>query len=83
MPTIELSEQQVLDLVMQLPPARKLEALLALAKERSTGANERMTRTENEFRRLATERNKDWDQMSEGERESFIDDLIHEDRKCT
>ncbi len=83
MPTIELSEQQVLELVKQLPPNRKLEALLSLAKDRASGVQERMTKTEGEFRRLAMERNKDWVRMSEAERESFIDELVHEDRKCT
>lgn len=83
MPTVELSEQQVLDLVKQLPPDRKLQALLALAKERTSGVPARMVRSEGELRRLATERNKDWGRMSDAERETFIDDLVHEDRKCT
>jgi hypothetical protein len=30
--------------------------------------------------RLCAERGRDWDRMSEDEREAFVDDLIHEDR---
>jgi hypothetical protein len=83
MPTVELSEQQVLDLVKQLPPKRKLEALVALAGDRTNSASQRLARAEEELRRLAAEHKKDWDQMTEDERETFVNDLVHEDRKCT
>jgi hypothetical protein len=41
-----------------------------------------MEYAEGQLRRLCAERGLDWDAMNEEERETFIDDLIHEDRKC-
>jgi hypothetical protein len=38
---------------------------------------------ETQIRKVARERGKDWDAMSEEEREIFINDLIHEDRDIT
>lgn len=34
------------------------------------------------MRRLCAERGLNWDAMTEEERESFVDDLIHEYRTC-
>ena len=82
MPMLELTDQQVVDLVSQLPTKRKRTALVALASEAATRRDERMQLTEAQLRRLCTERGQDWDQLSEDEREVFIDDLVHEDRPC-
>jgi hypothetical protein len=78
MPTVELTDQQVVDLVRQLPADRKREALLALAE----GRDGRLTYAETQLRRLSAQRGLNWDQMSEEQREAFIDDLVHEDRPC-
>jgi hypothetical protein len=83
MPSVELSDQQVVDLVKQLAPARRIEVLLALADQGRPKLEGRMERAENELRRIAAERKLDWDNMSESDRESLVDDLVHEDRKCT
>ena len=82
MPMLELTDQQVVDLVNQLPPIRKQTALLALASEAATRRDERMQFAEAQLRRLCAERGRNWDQMSEDEREVFIDDHVHEDRPC-
>jgi hypothetical protein len=82
MPTLELTDEQVLDLVRQLPPQRQRAALLALAAGATERRAERMEYAETQLRRLCTERGLDWDQMSEDEREAFVDDLLHEDRAC-
>ena len=82
MPMLELTDQQVVDLVSQLPTKRKRTALVALASEAATRRDERMQLTEAQLRRLCAERGQDWDQLSEDEREVFIDDLVHEDRPC-
>ncbi|MFM9963672.1 MAG: hypothetical protein ACKV2Q_20890 [Planctomycetaceae bacterium] len=82
MPMLELSDQQVVDLVKQLPPQRKRSALMALAEETATRRNERMLFVESQIRQACTERGRDWDAMSEDEREAFLDDLVHEDRPC-
>lgn len=81
MPMLELTDAQVLELVKQLPPDRQRAALLALA----AGAEQRAERralAETQLRRLCGERGRDWDKMTADEREEFIDDLMHEDRRC-
>jgi hypothetical protein len=82
MPTLELTDEQVMELVKQLPPERKREALFALAEAARARREERLDYAEAQLRRLCAERGLDWDAMSEDEREAFIDDLVHEDRQC-
>ncbi len=82
MPMLELTDQQVVDLVNQLPPKRKRTALVALASEVSSRRGERLQLAEEQLKRLCSEQGWNWDGMSEDEREVFIDDLIHEDRPC-
>ena len=82
MPTLELTDQQVVELVKQLPPERKRESLLALAADPAARRDERMEYAETQIRRVCSERGRDWDKMSEDEREDFIDELVHEDRAC-
>ena len=82
MPTLELTDQQVVELVMQLPTEQKRTALLALANDAAARRDERMEFAQAQIRRVCAERGLNWDKMSEDERESFIDDLVHEDRPC-
>jgi hypothetical protein len=82
MATLKLTDDQVLDLVKQLPEEKQsavFEYLLTrqwptwveLSKEAQEGA-----------RKAAAERGKNWDSMSEEQREEFINDVVHEDRAC-
>jgi len=82
MVTLTLTDEQVIDLVKQLPPERKLEVLLTLAADTSGRREFRIRKAEEQLRRLAAERGRNWDGMSEDEREAFVDDLVHEDREC-
>jgi hypothetical protein len=82
MPAINLTDDQELDLIMQLPPERKRAALFALAKDADIRREKRFEQSEAQLRRLCSERGLSWDEMGEEEREAFVDDLIHEDRKC-
>jgi Mg/Co/Ni transporter MgtE len=82
MATIELTNEQVVDLVQQLPPERKRDVLLALASDASARREQRMQMAEEQLRRLCAKRGLNWDGMSEDEREALVDDLIHEDRSC-
>ena len=82
MPMVTLTDDQVLDLVKQLPAERKRAALLLLAEEGRAQREARLAYAETQLRKLCTERGMDWDTMKEDEREAFIDDLIHEDRQC-
>lgn len=83
MPTISLTDEQVIDLVKQLSPDQQqvlLRFLLTqqwgewveLSREGAAGA-----------RALAAKHNLSWDSMTEDERLDFIDDVVHEDRVCS
>ncbi len=80
--TVELTTDQVIGLVQQMPPEEKRVVLLALAEQAETSRAERMDYAEAQFRKLCASRGLDWDMMTEAERENFVDDLIHEDREC-
>ena len=82
MPTLELTDEQVVELVKQLPAERRRAALVALAGDTTRGREERMKYAESQLRRCCAERGLDWDKMSEEQREAFVDDLMHEDRPC-
>ena len=77
MATLELSDQQVVGLLKQLPPAQKRAALLTLAEDAARRREERMVYAESQIRHLCEQRGLDRDAMSDEEREAFIDDLMH------
>ena len=77
--TLELTTEQVIDLVQQMPPEEKLTVLKALAKEARAGRAEQMKYAESKVRELCAQRGLDWDAMTEDERLYFIDDIVHED----
>jgi len=78
MSTLELTDEQVISLVRGLPAERKRVALLALAQEAQASREDRLRFGETQLRRAGAERGLDWDRMSEDERESFVDALLHE-----
>ena len=78
MSVLELSDEQVISLVRQLPAERKRTALLALAQDAQGRREERMRLGEAELRRTCAERGLNWDRLSEDEREAFVNDLLHE-----
>ncbi len=82
MPTVELNDEQVIELVKQLPPKCKRAALLALAEDARARREARLDHAEAQLRRVCVEHGLDWDAMSEDEREAFINELVHEDRPC-
>jgi hypothetical protein len=82
MAILELSDQQVVELLKQLPPAQKRMALLTLAEDAAPGREERMAYADTQIRQLCEQRGLNWDAMSDEDREAFIDDLVHEDREC-
>jgi hypothetical protein len=82
MPTLTVSEEQVVELVRQLPGESQYRVLLILASDNRSKREARMKEAETQIRYLCSERGFDWDIMSEDEREEFIVDLVHEDRVC-
>ncbi len=77
MSVLELSDEQVISLVRQLPGERKRTALLALAQEAQARREERLRFGEAQLRRVCAECGRDWDRLSEDEREAFANDLLH------
>lgn len=82
MPAIDLTDQQAVDLLRQLPAEQRLSVLRALGQLAAEGRDQRMAEAEERLRTICRERGLDWTGMSENERETFIDQLVHEDRKC-
>jgi hypothetical protein len=78
MSSVELSDEQVISLVRGLSAERKRAALLALAQDAQAGQEDRLRFGEAQLRRACAERGLDWDRLSEDERESFVDGLLHE-----
>ena len=79
MSLLELTDEQVISLVRQLPSARKRTALLALAQEGQARRGERQRFGEAQLRRLCAERGLDWEHLSEDQREEFVNRLLHEE----
>ena len=78
MATITLTDEQVADLVEQLPPPRRLDILHILAQRARQQRDDRMAYAEEQLRRVSAERGLDWESMPEDERERFVDDLLHD-----
>ncbi|MBR8837042.1 MAG: hypothetical protein DSM106950_24315 [Stigonema ocellatum SAG 48.90 = DSM 106950] len=79
MPLLELTVEQVIELVKQLPSQDQYAVLHAIKASQDAWWLERVARGEQNMRRISAERGLDWDKMSEEEREAFVDSLMHED----
>jgi hypothetical protein len=82
MAVLELTKEQVFDLVRQMPAEQKREVLRLLAGNAPAGRAKRQQFAEDQLRRACLARGLDWDTLNADQREAFIDDLIHEDRSC-
>ena len=79
MPTLALTNEQVMELVRQLPGEQQAE-LFKMLLIQQWGTWEALSSYGSERVRVAAaQRGRNWDNMSEDEREAFIDDLVHED----
>ncbi len=78
MPTIQLSDEQVLELVKQLPFEQKMELLRYLRSVWEEAWLELANHGQERAREVARQRGLDWDAMTEDEREAFIDEIVHE-----
>ena len=75
---LAIDNDQVLALVAQLPSERKVWLLRALASEQWPEWAKLAEYASKRVRATAVARGADWDAMSELERESFIDQIVHE-----
>lgn len=83
MVTLQLTDEQVADLIQQLSPERQ-QAILELVHSRRWAAWEAAApHFEAGARQAAAVRGRDWDTMSEEEREDFVVDVVHEDHRCS
>ena len=78
MAILAIDDDQVLALVAQLPSERKAWLLRALVSDRWPQWAELADYAGKRVRATAAARGADWDAMSELERESFIDQIVHE-----
>lgn len=79
MVAVQLEENQVFDLVRQLAPEKQAELLRTLLTSAWPGWVAGASYGEQRARAAAKKRGRDWDRMSEAERETFVDDVLHED----
>ena len=82
MPTMQFSEQQVFDLVEQLPDGAKSTLFQRLLDVRWPTWSRLSDAAQEGTRRAAAERGMNWDTMNDEARLDFINDLVHENRKC-
>jgi len=82
MSVLELTKEQVFDLVRQMPATEKREVLRVLAENSDTKRAKRQDFAEEQLRRVCVERGLNWDTLNADERENLVDVLIHEDRPC-
>ncbi len=76
--TLRLTTEQVIALVMQLPPPERQKVLKALQPDRNAWWSKTHQVNERNLRSLAAKKGLDWDAMSEDQRSSFVDGLLHE-----
>ena len=78
MVAFQLEDSQVIDLVRQLAPDKQAELLRTLLTSAWPGWAVGASYGEQRARAAAKMRGRDWDRMNEAERETFVDDVLHE-----
>ena len=78
MATLPLTDEQVVQLVKQLPTRTKQQVLKDLTDERDQWWQTTAREGEQAMRQLAAARHLNWDALSETQREAFVDDVLHE-----
>ncbi|AFZ21704.1 hypothetical protein [Allocoleopsis franciscana] len=77
MPKLELTVNQVIDLVKQLPKKDKFAVLHALNQETGTRSEEEQSKQEEQqLRALSAKRGLDWDRLSEDDRDVLANKLL-------
>jgi hypothetical protein len=71
-------EEQLREWVGQLAPEHKHMLLMMLVEDDHLQRSARLEFAVSQLRKLCKQRGLDWDKMAEGERESFLDNLIRE-----
>ena len=79
--TVNLTTEQVIDFIRQMPGEERLAVILALAGESLPRRAERMQYLESNVQDLCVKRGLDWNAMTDEERQDFINNFVHEDRE--
>jgi len=79
MPILNLSNEQVIELIEQLPVGQQVEVFRFLLLQQWEKWESLSHYGADKARLVAQERGFDWDAMTEEEREALIDDVVHED----
>ena len=82
MPTLTVTQEQVLELVNQLPQEGQAQVLAKLLAKRGSFREDLARQMNDRLRILATGRGRNFDEMTEDQIDDFINDLVHEDRAC-
>jgi len=75
--TLQLTEDQVVDLVRQLSPTQKLSVLRLIIPEMDR-MDSLVEYGSQRMREICAERDVDWDSLGEPERQALIDKMLHE-----
>lgn len=78
MPILNFSNEQVIELVKQLPTEQQINILSFLLTQHWEKWELLSHYGSDKARLVAQERGLDWDEMTEGEREIFIDNVVYE-----
>jgi len=78
MPSITLSNEQVVELVKQLPQEQKIEVFRFLLISQWQEWQDLSSYGSDKVELTAKERGYDWEKMTEAEKEEFIDEVLHE-----
>ena len=78
MAVLKISNEQILDLVLQLPEQQRNWLFAELAARQWPAWAELSKYGEQQARSLAAERGLDWGGMSDEEREGLVDAILHE-----
>ncbi len=79
MAALQITDDQIVDLVRQLPPATRADLLLKLSTAGRQSRTEIRTRMERRIREVCRERGLDWDSMDDEARQDFVEDWLEED----
>lgn len=79
MATLTLNNEQVIELVKQLPPQQQAELFKYLILQQWSTWDALSSYGAERVRIVAQEHGLNWGAMTEEERETFIDNVLHED----
>jgi len=81
MPNLILTDEQAIQLVEQLPQQQQAKLMRILLQKSWSQWLELSESGQTNIRQIAADKNKNWDEMNEDEREVLIDEILHERRE--